>query len=148
LKIDARLLAFLARHPNEVRSLTPRKFEELTAFLLKSEGFEVELTSRGTDGGIDIFARRRDAALGEVLLIVDCKRYAERHHVGVGIVRSLFGICERLRATMAMIVATTRFTTPARAFQAGLANRLCLKDFADLINWDCQRSITKCPQTA
>jgi CRISPR/Cas system Type II protein with McrA/HNH and RuvC-like nuclease domain len=55
-EISDELIRYLARHPHLMRNLDPRKFEELVAELLRDKGYEVELTPRTRDGGLDIIA--------------------------------------------------------------------------------------------
>lgn len=104
------------------------------AAILKDMGYSVELTAKGADGGIDIIATQK-SRIGELLLIVDCKRYLPHKHVGVGVVRSLYGIGQQLRAFMAMLATTSFFTKPAKEFQATVKHQLSLKDYNDLLIW-------------
>jgi hypothetical protein len=134
IAIDNEMIRYFQRHPSELYTLNPRRFEELIAAILKDLGYAVELTALGADGGVDIFATQK-TGIGEVLVIVDCKRYAPENHVGVGIVRSLYGISEQMRATMAMLATTSFFTRAAKEFQRMVKNRLSLKDYNDLISW-------------
>lgn len=134
LIVDDELIRYFKNHPEEMYKLNPRRFEELIAEILKDLGYSVELTAQSADGGVDIFATQK-SGIGEVLLIVDCKRYAPTNHVGVEMVRALYGISEQLRATMAMIATTSFFTKPAQAFQRTLCHRLSLKDYNDLNLW-------------
>lgn len=134
LIIDDELIRFFKKHPQKMYQLDPRRFEELVAAILKDLGYNVELTAQSADGGIDIIATQK-TGIGEVLLIVDCKRYAPTRHVGVEIVRSMYGISEQRRATMAMIATTSFFTRPALEFQRSVQHRLSLKDYDDLNIW-------------
>jgi restriction endonuclease Mrr len=134
LVVDDELIRFFSKHPQKMYQLEPRKFEELVAAILKDLGYSIELTAHSADGGVDIFATQK-SKIGEVLLIVDCKRYAAVNHVGVEIVRALYGICEQLRASMAMVATTSFFTRPAQEFQRTASHRLSLKDYNDLVSW-------------
>lgn len=134
LTVDKELIAYLNQHPEALYSLNPRRFEELVASLLKHMGYTVELTPTGPDGGVDILATQR-SGIGEVLLLVDCKRYAPSRGVGVEIIRSLYGIGEARRATMSMLATTSYFTAPAQEFQRALHHRLTLRDYDDLVSW-------------
>ena len=131
---DDELIRYLKLHPEQMYNLNPRRFEELVAAILKDLGYSVELTQNSADGGVDIFATQK-SGVGEVLLVVDCKRYARRRPVGVEIVRSLFGVGERHRASMAILATTSFFTKPAHEFQRALCHRLSLKDYHDLLGW-------------
>jgi restriction system protein len=124
----------LKARPEKMRDLSPRRFEELVASLLEDLGYDVELTSRGADGGVDIFASQKNE-LGEALVIADCKRYSPETRVGVGIVRALYGLSESFRATKALLATTSFFTRPALAFEAQVPYRLGLKDYDALVKW-------------
>jgi len=132
--VDSELITYFKRNPERMYQLDPNKFEELVAALLKDLGYDIELTKPGPDGGIDIIATQK-TGVGEMLLLVDCKRYAPRRPVGVGIVRALFGITEQLRASMGLLATTSFFTKPAREFQKTVRHRISLKDYSDLIGW-------------
>jgi restriction system protein len=134
LVINDELISYFKNHPKEMYRLNPRRFEELVAAILRDLGYSVELTGQSADGGVDIFATQK-SDIGEVLLIVDCKRYAPGNHVGVEIIRALYGVSEQLRATMAMIATTSFFTKTAQSFQRTVKHRLSLKDYNDLNLW-------------
>lgn len=132
--VDNELIQFFKRNPKALYSIKPRQFEELVACILKDMGYSVELTTNGADGGIDIIATQK-ADIGELLLIVDCKRYRPDNHVGIGIVRSLYGIGQQMRASMAMLATTSFFTKRAKEFQSTVRHQLSLKDYNDLLDW-------------
>ena len=132
--VDDQLIDYFRKHPQDLYTLNPRRFEELVASILEGLGYSVELTAQSADGGVDIFATQK-STIGEVLIIVDCKRYSPDNHVGVGIVRALYGIGEQVRATMAMLATTSFFTKAAKEFQRPVRHRLTLKDYNDLLSW-------------
>jgi len=134
LVIDNELIKYFRSHPEKMYELNPRKFEELVALFLADMGYSIELTAEGADGGVDIFATQK-TGIGEVLLIVDCKRYAPSNHVGVGIVRSLYGLGEMHRATKSMLATTSFFTRQAIEFEKEVRHRLSLRDYNSLIEW-------------
>lgn len=129
--VNAELLRRAQKNPELMYELTPRRFEELTATLFESLGFEVELTPASKDGGKDLYIARSDV-LGRCLYYVECKRYAPNRPVGVDLVNALTGVVERGRATMGLLVTTSRFTSGAREAQRFWEHRLTLKDYADL----------------
>jgi restriction system protein len=133
-EINEELLARLRLNPADVYSLSPRKFEELVAELLHRQKWEVELTPESNDGGFDIYAVRT-AELGKVLFLVECKKWTPPNHVGVKVVRSLYGVVEEKRATAGTVVTTSFFTKRAKEFEERLEFRLHLQDFNALSNW-------------
>lgn len=132
--INDELIRHLAKHPELLHSLHPRKFEELIGSILRAKGFDVELTRRTHDGGKDIYAAHRDS-LGTNLYLIECKRYASSHKVGVEAVRSLYGILESEKATKGIIATTSTFTKCAIDFATPLKYRLSLRDFGKLKEW-------------
>ncbi len=124
------LLWFLKRDPDLVFTLSPRKFEEVTAELFAKLGYEVTLTPASKDGGKDLFIARRDD-LGSFVFYVECKRYAPNRPVGVALINALTGVVERGRATAGLMLTTSRFTSGARAIQSQMSHRLTLKDYGD-----------------
>lgn len=132
--VNNELINFLKRNPKLLYKLDPQKFEELVAELLSDMGYVVELTKRTRDGGVDIFATQK-TGVGESLLLVDCKRYAPHKHIGVSVVRSLYGITEQFKATMGIIATTSFFSKPAVEFKKQVKHRISLKDYKDIIAW-------------
>lgn len=120
----------------EMYKIAPRKFEEMVAELLMSQGFQVELTKQTRDGGYDILALKSN---GRLLLptkyLVECKKYTETNKVDVNIIRSFSFVVEEQKANKGIIFTTSYFTKDAQAMRA---NKPWLLDFADrndLIKW-------------
>lgn len=134
--INAELIAYLARHPEKMHDLQPRKFEELVAELFKDMGYDVELTPATCDGGFDVRAIKK-SALGTALVLIECKRYAHNHPVGVEVVRGLYSIVAKQDATRGIVATTSRFTRGAKKEQQELRYRMSLADHQMLVEY-CQ----------
>lgn len=132
--VNDELIRYLAKHPELLYELHPRRFEELVAELLRDQGFEPTLTPRTRDGGRDILAARSDA-LGSLLYLVECKRYAPKNKVGVEVVRAIHGVTNAERATKGVIVTTSSFSKDAIAFASPLKYGIGLYDFEALKSW-------------
>lgn len=128
------LIQYLARNPERMREMDPRRFEEFVADLFAREGFDVELTPLSGDGGRDILVSSV-SDLGPMLHLVECKRYGEEHPVGVSLLRSLYGVVEEHRATGGILVTTTRLTGPALEFVSKMPHRLAKKEYKDVVEW-------------
>ena len=131
---NAVLLAKLSANPEEIRALTPRKFEEIVAELLTKQGYEIELTPESKDGGFDMYAARKDG-LGSFLYLVECKRYTPPNRVGVQVVRSLHGVVQQQQANAGIVVTSSFFTRGASDFQETLPFQIQLKDYIALQKW-------------
>lgn len=128
------LIALLARQPELMYDLPPRRFEELTAEILTREGLQVTLTPQSRDGGRDILAFAQTSA-GRHLYYVECKRFSATRPVDVAIVRNLYGVVEADHATAGLVVTTSRFTPDAVAFRDTVSWRMALKDYRDVVEW-------------
>lgn len=126
--INTELIEYLAKHPEMMREMNPRKFEELLASIYKNLGYTTTLTPASKDGGFDIFAAQRDD-VGQTLSIIEAKRYSEDNKVGVEIVRGLYGVVEANRATRGIVATTSFFTKGAVEFRDTVRHRMALADF-------------------
>jgi restriction system protein len=132
--VNEELLELLKSKPELLRTLTPRKFEELVAELLERLGYKTELTPASKDGGFDIYAAKKDG-VATLLYLVECKRYVPPNKVGVEIVRGLHGTVSEKNATGGIVATTSLFTAGAREFQRKLEYRMELHDYAGIQEW-------------
>ncbi|NOQ45543.1 MAG: hypothetical protein GQ559_02535 [Desulfobulbaceae bacterium] len=132
--IDDEVKKYLKAHPEKLYEMSPRKFEEFVASLLKDMGFDVELTQATRDGGRDIIAHVRNAVTS-YLTHIECKRYAADNKVGVGIIREVIGVHHIHQATKSIIVTTSFFSADALKEAEKMDNQLDLKDFNDIKVW-------------
>jgi HJR/Mrr/RecB family endonuclease len=132
--IDEEIKKYLKKHPLKLYELSPRKFEELVASILKDLGFDVELTQATRDGGRDIIAHVRNA-VSSYLTHIECKRYAPDNKVSVGIIREVIGVHHLHKATKSIIVTTSFFSADAIKEAQRMENQLDLKDFNDIKGW-------------
>ena len=114
--------------------LSPRKFEELVAAILKDMGFDVELTKATRDGGRDIIAHIRNSVCS-YLTHIECKKYAPENKIGVGIIREVMGVHHLRQATKSIIVTTGFFSKDAIKEAEVVENHLALRDFNNLKEW-------------
>lgn len=128
------LIAELNRNPTDILRLSSREFEQLIARLLQGRGYSVQLTPGTRDGGKDILIAT-PTELGDLIYFVECKRYDPNKPVGVSLVRALYGVIERERATAGLLVTTSRFTQDALAFREPIKHRLALHDFDKIREW-------------
>lgn len=131
---NERILKNLKKRPEEILKLSPRQFEEVVADLLQAMGYEVDLTKQTRDGGADILAKKK-TEIGQVLCLVDAKRYKETHKIGVEKVRTLMGTLADYNATSAMLATTSAYSKEARAMEEKHKFKLSLKDYADVVGW-------------
>jgi restriction system protein len=132
--VNDALLQCIAADPDLVHALSPRKFEEFVAEVLARLGYDVQVTPASRDGGVDIYAARKDH-LGSFLYLVECKKYAPHRSVGVGLIRSLHGVVQAKHATAGIVATTSFFTKGAKEFQQSIPHQMALTDFLGIQHW-------------
>jgi hypothetical protein len=130
-EIGEELIATLARKPELLYEIDPRRFEQLVAELYRRRGFEATLTPASSDGGADVYVVRH-GELGRSLHVVQCKRYAAGRKVGPELVRELLGTIYDKRAAAGVLLTTSSFTPGARDLEQRHEHRLSLRDFVAL----------------
>ncbi|MDO8477461.1 MAG: pentapeptide repeat-containing protein [Candidatus Rokubacteria bacterium] len=132
--ISDELIRHLQRNPRALHELRPRQFEELIAEILASYGWEVQLTPASKDGGYDLFAISKDVAGVTTSWIIECKKFAPEHKVGVEIARALYGVKSDLRVANAMLATTSHFTAGVEKFKASRYD-FDLRDYGGVVEW-------------
>lgn len=133
-EINEELVKYLASHPEYLYQLNSRRFEELIAHLLDKVGYSVTLTQKTRDGAKDIYAIQK-SEVGDILSVVECKRYSPDKLVGVSVVRSLYAVKVAERANVGVVMTTSFFTNPAIEFKNHVGSELSLKDYNYLVEW-------------
>jgi restriction endonuclease Mrr len=133
--IERRIVSQLASQPDDLYQLRPVYFEQLVCTLLADMGLEVQLTPQTRDGGRDILAVA-NTPFGQLLTIVECKKYAPHNKISVNELRSfLFTIRERDRASCGLFATTSFFSRDANKLAADYSYQLKLRDFGGLKDW-------------
>lgn len=127
---------YLASHPDAVFQLRPRVFEKLIAEVMRSLGYEVELTAQTRDGGKDLIAIHKDFLGIPTRYIVECKRWKRSRKVSVDVARALYGVKQMEQADQAIFVTTSSFTRDVwKLAQSGSLHNFTLVDFEKLQEW-------------
>lgn len=124
----------LKKRPEDIFKLTPRKYEELIAELLDDMGYKVTLAPATRDGGKDILASLATPA-GEMLCLVEAKKYRADRKIGVSMVRTLYGTLADYQASSAMLVTTSTYSKDAHGMQKKHQYQLSLRDYTDVAKW-------------
>jgi hypothetical protein len=131
--VDKKLIEHFAQHPEGLRTIDRRRFEELVAELFVGFGYIVELTARTRDGGRDVIAVRDREVRTRYL--IECKRPDPGRVVGIRPVRELYGVKEDDRATKAILATTAYFSRDALLFFERHKWELEPRDFKGLMEW-------------
>lgn len=115
-------------------ALGPRLFEEVLADVWSAFGWETILTPPTRDGGFDIRAVRNERGT-TLCYLIEAKAYGPERPVGVNVVRSLYGVVERERASHGIVATTSRFTRDAERWTNLVQYRLTLAGFDTVLQW-------------
>lgn len=130
------MLNELNKNPTDLYKLSSRRFEELIAEIFIRKGYNVELTAATRDGGKDIYAAFKND-FGSFLYVVECKKYKPTYKVGVSVLRDLYGVLSKEKATYGIAVTTSYFSKPAQEFQKDIQYQMSLQDFNSIQKWLC-----------
>lgn len=131
--INQSFMMDLANNPSRIYNLTSYQFEEVIAELFRKLNYEVTVTPKTRDGGIDIYLANNNE-IGAFLFIVQCKKYSRKHPVGVSVIREIVGIQTVEQYTGSIIVTSSYFTRVARNYikEKKLEHIISLKDYSDI----------------
>lgn len=110
-----------------IRTLTWEQFENMVGEAFRKQGFTVQETDKGPDGGVDLVLRK-----GREVFLVQCKQW-RASKMGVQVVRELYGVMSARGATGGFVVTSGTYTSDAWRFAKG--TNLHLIDGKRLIQW-------------
>ena len=122
------------KQPEELYCLEPRKFEILLDGIFRNNGYQTKLSSGQGDGGVDIRLYSNDV-IGEVVTLVQVKRYASSNPINLQAVQALSAVVEDERANQGLFVTTSRYLPCAQKFAARQNKRLKLATSDDVSLW-------------
>ncbi|WP_406867658.1 restriction endonuclease [Paraburkholderia fungorum] len=128
------LYGYFARRPDALHSLHWREFEVLLYRIFQNHGYRAILGPGRADGGIDLRLWQENP-LGDVLTVVQAKRYAAHNKIDLQPVAALNGVRDAEEAVNALFVTTSSYTPAARRFADRVSDRLVLVGKEEIISW-------------
>lgn len=128
------LYSHFAKRPEDLRRLEWREFEILLARIFQAQGFITELGPGRGDGGIDIRLLQRDP-IGDILTLVQAKKYGSKNRIGLEAVAALSGIAGVEKAQRSMFVTTSSYQPAAKRFAERTSGTLQLCASDDVAAW-------------
>jgi restriction system protein len=110
-----------------IRNLTWQQFEVMIGVAFHKQGYSVQETGAGPDGGVDLILRKDSE-----LFLVQCKQW-RAVKVSVQIVRELYGVMSARGAAGGFVVTSGMFTGEAKKFANG--TNVHLIDGQQLLQW-------------
>lgn len=132
-EVSGKLIEYFNTHPEELKVMNRRKFEELIAELFRGFGYLVELTKQTRDGGRDIIAIKSNEV--SVKYLIECKRPEPGNYVSIAPVRELYGVKTHEGATKAILATTAHFSPDALEFFDTHKWELEPKDYHGIMQW-------------
>lgn len=138
LDVTPQLIELIRDNPDELRNLSPERFEHLIAQRFDRMGYDVQLTGATTrrDGGIDLIAVPKVKTVGSFLMAVQVKHHRTNRTTGRADVDRMLAWKDSPFRVGVMVTNTT-FSHDAKwlAEQANHKAFLRLRDFEDLKRW-------------
>lgn len=130
------LLEYFGSNPSALAQMPWRAFERLVASILANQGFRAALGPGSHDGGVDIRLYQHDA-VGELLTLVQVKRYRTDRPISLDAVLALSHRVDDERANRGLFVTSSRFLPGVArwAEEKGQAHRLILADGRRVGDW-------------
>lgn len=128
------LYSHFAGRPEDLNKLTPRAFEVMLSRVFQTQGYESQLGPGSGDGGVDISLWHRDP-LGDVLTVVQAKRYARKRKISIEPVAALLGVMGVEKAARGIFVTTSEYLPSTRNFSARAGNVIDLMTTSDVVQW-------------
>jgi hypothetical protein len=122
------------KFPNDLYHLDPRKFEVLLDGIFRNNGYQTQLGSGRSDGGVDLRLYSNDV-IGEAVTLVQAKRYATSNPIDLQAVQALSAVVEDERANQGLFVTTSRYLPCVRRFAARQNKRIKLATSDDVSRW-------------
>lgn len=141
--VSGDLYRWFAHNPQDFHRLPPRTFEELVSSIFAARGWRTQLGPGTGDGGVDLRIWQEDP-LGELLTLVQVKRYAPHRPISLDAVAALEAHMGREAADNGLFITTSRFL-PGVEKWASRNRTLMLAKSTDLQRWceQCDQEIRK-----
>lgn len=123
-----------AKRPEDLQRLGWRDFETLLFRIFQNQGFETVLGPGRGDEGVDLRLVQR-APLGDVLTLVQAKRYAPNRKINQTEVAALYGAGHLEKANNTLFVTTSTYAPVSRRWAARTGGYVQLAEAADVVRW-------------
>ncbi len=119
------------RTAEEWRQMTDREFEFEIGKVYSRLGYQIKVTKRSGDGGVDVIAKKDNETI-----YIQCKHYGENTHLGAPELQAFWGCCSGNGIHKGVMVCTSSLTKDARAFANKLKGKLEIVGMKELLVLD------------
>ncbi len=128
------LYSHFVNNPDDLHKLHWREFEILLFRIFQNHGYRAILGPGRGDEGVDIHLWQEDP-LGDVLTVVQAKKYAPHRQIGQPDVAALYGVANVENASKALFVTTSDYAPVAKRFAARTSGVLELAEKEVIVDW-------------
>lgn len=128
------LYSYFANRPDDLHRIGWRDFEILLFRIFQNQGFQAELGLGRGDGGVDIRLLQRDP-LGDILTLVQAKKYASKNKITLTEVAALYGITKVEHARKGIFVTTSEYLPGVKKWAGRVTDELDLYTSSDIAEW-------------
>jgi hypothetical protein len=139
--LNSEIFEYIAKNPNYLRQISPRAFESFLDAVFRNNGYRTVLGPGSGDGGVDIRLYGNDV-IGEIVTLVQARRYAPHRPIGLEAVQALTAIIDDENANRGLFITTSRYLPCARRFALRENSRIQLADSVSVSEWSKQASIS------
>jgi restriction system protein len=132
--VSEELYQHFVKRPQDLENLHWRQFEILLFRIFQARGFKAELGPGSNDGGVDIRLLQRDP-IGDMLTLVQVKRYHPTNKIGLEAVQALHGAAAVEQAPKSLFVTTSSYLPSAKKFANRTSGALDLCTSQDVVDW-------------
>jgi hypothetical protein len=124
----------IIKRPDDLYKLHHRKYEIFLDSVFRNNGYNTKLGPGTGDGGVDIRLYHKDA-IGDVLTLVQAKKYSPENPINLEAVSALTAVVEDEKANRGLFVTTSRYLPSAHSFAERQSNRIKLATSNDVVEW-------------
>ncbi len=128
------LFSHFAGRPDDLHKLPWRDFEVLLFRIFQNHGYKALLGPGRADGGVDLRLIQENP-IGDILTVVQAKRYAQHRKIEPVPVQALYGVSKAEGANHALFITTSSYTPAAKKFAGRVSGELQLAQKEDIITW-------------
>jgi hypothetical protein len=136
--VSGDLYQFFADNPDDFHRLPHREFEKLVSSIFAARGWKTELGPGSGDQGVDLRVWQTDP-LGDILTLVQIKRYAPHRAINLEAVAALEAHVNREGANRGLFITSSRYLPGVQSFASRERYKLQLADPSGLKQW-CEES--------
>lgn len=132
--VHEEIYSYFANRPEDLHRLSWREFEILLFRIFQNQGFSCELGPGSNDGGVDVRLLQRDP-LGDMLTLVQAKRYSNANKINLSAVAALHGVADVENAQQSIFVTTSSYLPSAKKFANRTRIPMKLATSRDVQEW-------------